>query len=285
MSEQADSVISQPAEKEPRSLFKYSTWIHAGAGADDCTEVDEDAGTNRCADAAHFHAWIRLPNPFQYREIRERALAAKARKLRQLRSPGSDSADILDGAIDVLAADGEDGKTLLVEELIQHNWWRDYLTAVREIRDLEDEGEGAEDGAKLYAHVEEDQRRFAELSASEDTSDELEELRAHLKRYSDAVEERCAAIVDPKRAGLTERDVNDLLDMVRTQRIETEAQQEFNHHYSMHEWLSCTFREFNSPDLVFTDLAHMTRAASEVLAEMQTGFQDLERTAQEAQGN
>jgi REP element-mobilizing transposase RayT len=41
--------------------------------------------TGKCTDPDHFHAWIRLPNQFQIRDIAEKAKAAQARKKRMLR--------------------------------------------------------------------------------------------------------------------------------------------------------------------------------------------------------
>lgn len=282
-----EALAPAPPEREPSSLFKYSTWVHAGHGAEDCSEVDEEAGTCTCGDSSHFHAWVRLPNPFQHREIRERSQAAKARKLRQLRNPGTDANDILESALDDLAADGDTAKLALVEELLAHEWWRDYLKAVREVRDIDDTGEGAGEDAKLYEHVEQDQARFARLSAQDPADrndDEFNELQVHLKAYQDEVDAHVAAYTNPKRTSLENAELNDLLDQVRRKRIETEAQQEFMHHFSVYEWLACTFKQ-REGETYFRDLAHLELAAPEVVAVLQSAFSDLERTAQEAQGN
>lgn len=282
-----EELAPAPPEREPRSLFKYSAWVHTGAGAEECTEYDEDAGTNACGDKSHFHAWCRLPNPFQHREIRERALAAKARKLRQLRNAGTDAFDILEGDLDAIALRGDEAISELADELLQRDWWKDYLVAAREIKDINDEGEGAEEDEKRFAHVEEDQARYARLEATDPAKrneDEHTELRDHLAEYAKLVDERLNAIVNPKREQLEGLDINALIDKVRAKRIETEVQQEFMHHFSMNEWLACTF---TSPegDTYFRDLSHLERAAPEVIRALQEVYGDLERTAQEAQGN
>jgi hypothetical protein len=70
------------ALKTTGELFRYSSWVHIGGGAEDC----EEAETGTCADPLHFHAWCRLPNQLQHADIRERALASKARRIRQATS-------------------------------------------------------------------------------------------------------------------------------------------------------------------------------------------------------
>src|SRR5262245_8571172 len=84
-------IPKKDAQKAPGELFKFSAWVHIGVGADEC----EHAQTGNCADPGHFHAWCRLPNQFQHQDIRERALAAKARRIRQLRDPATDGYDVL----------------------------------------------------------------------------------------------------------------------------------------------------------------------------------------------
>src|SRR3954451_1473894 len=44
-------------------MFQFSTYLHVGPGAEGC----EDFAS--CADPLHFHAWCRLPNKFQHKDI------------------------------------------------------------------------------------------------------------------------------------------------------------------------------------------------------------------------
>jgi hypothetical protein len=68
--------VEAEAEKSHERLFKWSQWVHVGAWAQEC----EKRLTGDCTDEEHFHAWIRLPNPFQIRDITAKARAARARK-------------------------------------------------------------------------------------------------------------------------------------------------------------------------------------------------------------
>jgi len=275
-------LVPVPAAREPRSLYRYSEWLHVGDGAEDCPSL-----LTGCVDDAHVHAWCRLPNPLQEREIRERALAAKARKRRQLLTEGTDLNEILEGELDAIAAEGDAAIPTLVTELLSREWWKDYLEAVREVRDLDDTSEGAEEGAKLYAHIEEDKARFARLAAQDPAdrnADEFDELQAHIKAHDDAVDKTVENLTSPRRAVLEASDINDLIDQTRRKRIETIVSDEFMHHFSIHSWLSCTYRQRDG-QLFFTDLAQLENAAPEVLLGLRETYADLERVAQEAQGN
>jgi hypothetical protein len=79
------------ATRSPNQLFRYSAWVHVGDGAQDCATAEIG-----CTDPGHFHAWCRLPNQLQHEDIRERALAAKARRIRQMRDPEADAHEILE---------------------------------------------------------------------------------------------------------------------------------------------------------------------------------------------
>src|SRR3954465_4912909 len=115
------------ATKSPDQLFRYSAWVHVGAGAERC----EEGETGPCGNPLLFHAWCRLPNQLQHQEIRERALAAKARRIRQLRDPESDAAQILASDMDELrrVASHED----LVDELVRKDWWKRQMEAMGDI--------------------------------------------------------------------------------------------------------------------------------------------------------
>lgn len=291
MTETETPTIPEPAEAAPRSLYRYSLWVHVGAGAEDCSEVDERTGENRCGNPEHFHAWCRLPNEFQENSIRERALAAKARKLRQIRTNGSDINEILESDLEEILA-GPDSKEKLAGELVGADWADDYLTAVKVVRDLDDEGEGAEEGAKLYGHIDEDQARYERLRATpedERSQDEFDELAQHIGAYQAAVHERYEAITGPKHESYTGMADTDLVDLVRQRRIKAAANAEFMHHYSINEWLSCTFRAPGPTgllgELVFKDLAQLETSPNGVLQALAEVYADLERTAQEALGN
>lgn len=274
MIEVADAPPQDGAVKTPAQLFRYSTWMHVGAGAETCDDVDEAVGTVSCGNVLHFHAWCRLPNQFQHREIREKALAARARRVRQLRDVNSDSAAILADDLEAIMR-GPDPMGSLVEELVNEDWWRDYMEAVRDLHEFEDDR-----GELPWATIDHDRARLAELQSldsAERPAEELAELEAHLLAYTDAVNAAHIAIVTPKRDALIARDIADLLEMVREQRIASEAQAEFMHIYSTWQWFAGTLiapnrgRRFESMDA-------MQAAAPEVITALSETFEDLEQT-------
>lgn len=282
------STIPLPAQREPAALFRYSTWVHAGAGAEECPEVDEAEGTNDCGDRSHFHAWARLPNPLQQAEIRDRALAAKARKIRQLRDTSTDAYEILEEEFGGLAREGDRARDRIIDELESLDYWRDYYDAMMEVRQIEDpHAEDDDEDAKLYAHIEDDQQRhlrLARMPEGEAPADELAELQRHLAGYQAAIDAALKVRQDPRRGGLETIPVEQLVEQLRDKRIMAEADREFQRVFEIHEWLSCAYRQPDGPP-VLADLEILERAAQEIVAALQAAFADLRRTAQDAQGN
>lgn len=270
------------AQKTPAELFKFSTWIHVGAGAENCDDVDEEAGTCECTNRLHFHGWCRLPNQFQHREIRDKGLAAKARRGRQLRDPEADSYQILEDELDRLARRGDDAKDELIEELLGKEWWKDTLEAAQDLREVEDGDD------KPWEHIERDQVRLNELrELPEDKrpKDEFEELNRHTAAYEAALDEQIKERSKPRREALEALDINALIDKVRDDRIEQGSQDEFLHVYQTWEWLVGTLTQVGGEPR-FKSLDEMRSAAPEVLTELREVFQDLDRSnAQEIQGN
>jgi hypothetical protein len=279
----------EPAVKAPREMFRYSAWVHIGPGASECEAVNENEGTCDCSDPRHFHAWCRLPNQFQHREIREKALAAKARKTRQLRDPETDANAILEDSLDQYAREGDDAIPLLVDELIGHEWWTTYLEATADVKELEEGVDSDDEPIKPFEHVDRDQRRFQELQALPDderNDDEFAELGRHLARYAEKVKERHDEIVKPKREALTERGVNGLIDLVRDQRVNAAGTEEFMHVYSTWSWLVGTLKRPGGEPVWPPDPSVLRDVAPEVLNEVKEVFEDLERTEQQgSEGN
>jgi hypothetical protein len=271
------------AAKTPRQMFRYSTWVHVGPGAVDCEAINEQAGTNECSNPLHFHAWCRLPNQFQHREIREKALAAKARKTRLLRDPESDAYAILEDSLDQVARRGDDAIPLLVEELVSREWWADYLESARDVQEREEGQDGDGEPLRPFAHVEHDQRRHSELEAmpeEERPGDEFDELGRHLGRYAEALKQRQEEIVQPKRDALTDKGVNGLVDLVRDQRVNAAGTEEFMHTYSTWSWLVGTLRRPGGKTIWPADPQTLVNVAPEVLDEIRVAFEDLEQTQQ-----
>lgn len=275
----AEEAVPQGPANSIEKLYRFSTWLHVGPGAEEC----EDAENGSCGDPMHLHGWCRLPNQFQHREIREKALAAKARRVRQLRSPDTDGSVILEEELDQLARLPK-AHPDLVDELLAQDWWKDYLDAVEEVKaDLDDESE------PVWEHIDDDQERFRELAAMDEEdrpADEWTELETRLMAYNAAIEEKVEEARKPKREALEAKDINALIDLVRDQRIEADAMEAFMHTYAIWQWVSCTRRTPNGV-VLWSDVGELRDATTEVLEGLKDTYEDLERTSREAanQGN
>jgi hypothetical protein len=277
-----ETVEPLPAEAAPGSLYEYAKWIHVGPGADGC----EHCADGQCDDNGHFHAWCRQPNDFQEREIGQRALAAKARKIRQLRLGGSDSNEVLETLLEELVQEA-DFKSLAAAELVGYDWADDLLAATRLVRDQDDPSEDAGEDDKLFAHIDEDEQRFVKLSSldpEEREGDEFLELQEHLAAYHNAVGAALEGITKPKMDSYEAMEETDLLNLLRRKRIEHQGRLEFNHWYTTHKWLSCSYDQVEGLP-VFADLAALTSAPDKVISALRETYGSLDRKAQEALGN
>lgn len=264
---------TSPAEKQGLTeMWAFSRYVHVGPGAEDC----EEGMDGSCANPLHFHAWCRLPNPFQNASIREKALAAKARKERQLYDPETDAYAILENEMDRLrrvGEAGERGKQALIEDLLSQTLWKDSLTAMREL--------GEEDEWKTIG---EDRERFQVLNsmpASDRPADEYGELERHLSAYEEALNARREEEQKPQREALEAKSVEELIVQVRDSRVESEANEDFMRVFSLWEWytgtMKCRDPERGFPtERVFGDVNHLQNAAPEVIEALEAAFTELE---------
>lgn len=262
-------------------LYKWSAWLHVGPGAEKCEAVNEEGGANDCSNPLHFHAFCRLPNPFDHREIREAAQAAKARRVRQLRDPNSDAAVILEDEMDRLAREGDLAKEAIVDELVGQEWWRDFLEATGDVIDMEDE-----DGSKPFEHIKRDIAHFqkeAGETPDDDLADDLKTLSAHIQRYNNLVDEKQQELTRPRRETLMARDINALIDLVRDQRVDVDSNEAFSHEYATLQWLRGTFTHPGGPPR-FQSREVMQRADTPIIEGLKATFNDLERTKQQGGG-
>lgn len=267
-----------PAEtQDVQGLFKFSRFVHVGAGAENCEEGEDGS----CANPLHFHAWIRLPNQFQHSSIREKALAAKARKLRSIRDADSDERAIIDGDLDDIVA--RDDRESLVEELANKDFMATHLRAMQDVQGDEDLD---------FKHIEEDRERLRALEATpeEDRNDEeLAQLRKHHEEYTEAVNARRDELLNPAREAVAEEPIDRLRELVFEQRAQTIAHEEFNRTYSLWEWYISTLKPQSqgmpsgNPQLaserVFRDINHLRAAAPEVVEALEVAFNELEAEA------
>jgi hypothetical protein len=255
------------ATKRPSELFRYSAWVHVGADAEEC----EHRETGDCEDPEHFHAWCRLPNQLQHDDIRERALAAKARRIRQLHDPNADAHEILNADMEELRRTAT--REELINELVAKDWWKRHLEAVGDLDDDE-----------RFKHIEKDRERQAELrelAPEARPRDEWEELERHLAAYADVVDARRTEIEKPIRASLEQLTTEDLVNQIRGERINAESTNAFMESYSAWEWLAGTYTDNTaSRQRSFSGIAQLAELAPEVLEAIRAQYSELEASLQ-----
>lgn len=170
-----------------------------------------------------FEAFCRLPNDYQHKDIREKAMAAKARRIRQLKHPDTDANVVLEAELDAIA-ETPDALESLVHELLQQTYFRDRDEAHKDVQ--EDE---------KFANLRQDQERWREIDAmspDERPEDEWRELTEHLGNYAMAVDKRLNEIRRPQAEALRGLGVDGLIEKVREARIEADARRVFMDTYS-----------------------------------------------------
>lgn len=275
-------VESSPAERQSHDqLFQHSRFVHVGPGAEGCPDVDEEKFVSNCGNPLHFHAWIRTPNQFQHNSLRTKALAAKARKLRALHDEDSDVRTVLEGDLELLRAQG--ATEVLIEEIVAKDGVKTYWQAVREVQQEEE-----------FEHFEEDRDRYSALAAkpeAERDEEELKRLQEHLDRYRAKVKEVIDDIERPLRQALEGKSIDELIEIVREDRIQAEAHQEFDDSYSLWEWYIGTLklRKKESPghpsERVYGDIEELKAAPAEVISALSEAFMELDAEAGRALGN
>jgi hypothetical protein len=270
-----------PAEPERSSaetrnssqMFEFSRYIHVGPGAVEC----EDGEDGSCMNPAHFHAWIRLPNQFQVVSLKEKADAAAARKLRVLRDEDSDSRAILDGELSELERQNDHAG--LVEAVVNADFLKDHMAAMNAVRADEERG---------FTTIEDDRERLRALEqvpAEDRNEEEFEELQKHVGAYVDAVNAEREEIQRPLKEALGSKSLDELLDLVRENRIQGIAKEASEEAYAVWQWYICTLKPKDPTkpgfpsERVYGSIDHLKAAAPEVILALREGFQDIEAAA------
>lgn len=260
-------------EADARRMWRWSTFVHVGVGADDVSAADVPDHGAGDTDPGRFHAFVRLPNPLQHREIREKAMAAQARKARQLRDPEADANAILEGEIAQLSSGP---KEPIIDAIVSRSWAQDYVAAMNELR--EDE---------RFERIEHDRERAIELEGMEEDdrpADEYAELSRHLTAYTEALDKKVREQQDPQRSALERRSMKDLLGVYRENQIEAEAEEEYLHVYGAWEMVVGAFvPEGDNPRTFkrhFDSVADLSAQPEEVIEALRSALDDL-RIAQQ----
>lgn len=272
--------LQEPAARVSAArMFQYSAYVDVGDGAREC----EHARDGECQDSEHFHAWCRLPNPYQHQDIRAKGLAAKAREIRALKDPSSDEAVVLEQSL----ADANDPAfaETLVSELVARDWAEDYLDAVRALADDE-----------RYEHIDQDREEFRRLEQDQRLLPEDEQtvdykrLSAHMITYAQDARDKLTEIQEPKRQELRSRPFSALMELTRAKRIDELANQSFAETYNAWMWFVGTFHVERHPTLgrpykpMWSEIGHRDRAATgtmlgeapEVIEALSTTYNELQ---------
>lgn len=237
---EADTQKTADAERTQEERFKWRAWVHTGTSALDCNHATD----GKCKDEEHFHAVIRLPNPFQIRDIAEKAQAARARRARMFRDPESDISVVLEDEMEMLR---ETDKAILVDEIVERDFARDYTEAIKVVMEIDDPDfvpEGDESIPKKFANIEQDREEYVRQRdlPDEQKSDDFEELEKTYADYSRAIEAEMERIRQPRVESLMEREMDDLVEMVRKDRIEQACGEAQLHTFNMWQMYVCTYR-------------------------------------------
>jgi hypothetical protein len=217
----------------PRLMFKFSEYVDIGE------HDDLKAERIACTDPDHFHAWCRLPNQFQHQDIRDKANAAKARKLRQLKDPSTDAGALAEQEMEML--NDPAFKDTIVEELIGLDWAEDYMAAQREVNFMEEETDKDGDPVVRYANIVQDQEELQRLSETQQETEEYKLLEKEIDSYNQAIEQRVKGLQSPKRAALNERDFDSLWKILLNARIQEMSTQAFLDVYNQWTWIAGTY--------------------------------------------
>jgi hypothetical protein len=282
----------QPAATQPRKrLFEWSQWVHVGQGADECEHRTDGA----CKDEDHFHAWVRLPNPYQRKDILEKARAARARRMRTLRDPDSDARAIIEDDLDAIRA--SDAKDILVDEMMNAQFQEILVDATREVMDYDATGveakdsEGGEDGdePKKYALIGQDIEELNRLESlpEEERGEDYLTLKKRVDEYRADVRRVQEQISGQRRETLVSKSWDDLIEMVRQERMENSSAEAFLEANQLWQMFACTYKAPKVEQRVFRDFTSMKlNTPDEVLDTLVMTFNDLEsRLSRGAAGN
>jgi hypothetical protein len=263
-----------PAETaQSDKLNKFSEYVHVGAGAAEC----EHGTDGSCEDPGHVHLWCRLPNQFERQDLQTHGAAAAARKRKALRDPESNARVILDGELEGILHRGD--RDVLVAEVVGLHFLEDYMSATREVAEEHDE----------FEHIDADKERLRVLEGmpeAERPEDEFTTLRKTISDHTQLVNEHLAAIEQPRKDSLADRSIEDLVEIVRDQRIDGLANTAHSEDYAKWMWYTCTFtpKPPSKPgfpsERYFPDITIFLQAPSEVLEAIADTVTRLEREGQ-----
>lgn len=254
------------ATRSVDELFHWSTYVHGGAGAAECPDGENGA----CSNAEHFHAWLRLPNTFQARDISEKANASRARRRRQLREEGTDAQVSLEDWLDNWLEDDETYNALIVR--IANRIVLDRQLDIR--NDLAETDE--------FEHYPADLEEFQRLSGLEEGDRDPEEykrLAEHVDRYVAAFEKQTLRMHEEEVHRLTQMARADVLAIERRDRIKELADQRFVDTFYLWAYFICALKPVRKgfpASRVYGSLEELKAAPSEITDTLRDAYRRLE---------
>lgn len=211
----------------------------------------------------------RLPNQFQQEDVSLKAAAAQARRMRQMRDPEADAYVVLESDMDDLSRSND--REAVIEELVDKDWWKDHLEAIKDVQETEE-----------FKTIEEDMRRLEALTnrpEDQRPEEEYAELERHVTRYNEAVEAARDKRSEPRRRALDDRDLTDLIADVRESRIAAEGKRAYDRAFTLHEIATGTYYVADDKPTTryFASVEDVECADPEVLHVLQSAFSALER--------
>lgn len=273
------------ATRSTEELFEWSGYVHTGKGAAEC-----ENRLGGCTDSAHFHAWVCLPNPFQIRDIDDKARAGEARKLRALNDAGdpaknrepSDSYVTLEAALDALRYD-EEALEEVREGIVGRALDKQLPSIIAEMAE--------DDRFEHQAQHAEEMRRLAKLPEDERDEEEFQELRQIMEEYGNALQERIDHRRQIERAAVDRLGIDEILGIERRNRCKNLGEETYLHVYYTWCMYVCTYEPTSEglpSQRKFPDLQKLRSAAPEIVRDLRTKLSELEqRTTRrgEAAGN
>lgn len=228
------------AERSNEERREWSSYVNIGDGAADC-EARLDGS---CTDPAHFHAWCHLPNPFQVRDIVMKSRAAMARHRQLLRDESSDARVVLEEELWSLR---DAAQEILAEEILDKDFAEDYTAAEKAVREMLDEEavvEEGEDLPRLYEHIEQDREEYERqvMLPDEQRDEHYELLERRVADYGERIEEEMKARREPRRQALLADDKENLIEVIRRDRIDRAATEAYLHTHATWTWYICTLK-------------------------------------------
>lgn len=274
----AAATVEVPAEPTPSfdgraeatrttpELFQWSTYVHAGAGAEKC----EHGKDGQCQDPEHFHCWLRLPNPFQANDIGEKARAARARRRRALQDKDSDAHLVLEEEIQ--------------SWLLADDAWEVLLTRIADRRLIQEQADIRRemDDTDQFEHYASDLEEFQRLSAlpeGERDEDEYQQLVAHTTAYAEEFEKRSRAFHEKEMAYLRNLPQQDVLKLERRYRIDEIATEQFLNTYYQWAYYVCALKPVGDgfpSERVFKSPEDLRTAPPEVAQALRDTYRGLE---------